>query len=260
MAYENVTYEVKDGVAVISVSRPKALNALNGATLSELEDAFRDAFSDDAVGVVILTGAGEKAFVAGADIGEIAELNLETGKAFALRGQALLHLIESGPKPVIAAVNGYALGGGTEIAMACHIRIASRKAKFGQPEVNLGVIPGYGGTQRLPRLVGKGIALELILGGDMLDAERACQIGLVNKVVEPESLMEEATALARKIMSKGPIAVRCALEAVNRGLQTTLEEGLRIEADMFARACSTEDKDEGTSAFLAKRKPEFKGR
>ncbi len=260
MAYENVTYEVKDGVAVISVSRPKALNALNGATLSELEDAFRDAFSDDAVGVVILTGAGEKAFVAGADIGEIAELNLETGKAFALRGQALLHLIENGPKPVIAAVNGYALGGGTEIAMACHIRIASRKAKFGQPEVNLGVIPGYGGTQRLPRLVGKGIALELILGGDMLDAERACQIGLVNKVVEPESLMEEATALARKIMSKGPIAVRCALEAVNRGLQTTLEEGLRIEADMFARACSTEDKDEGTSAFLAKRKPEFKGR
>jgi len=260
MAYENVTYEVKDGVAVISVSRPKALNALNGATLSELEDAFRDAFSDDAVGVVILTGAGEKAFVAGADIGEIAELNLETGKAFALRGQALLHLIENGPKPVIAAVNGYALGGGTEIAMACHIRIASRKAKFGQPEVNLGVIPGYGGTQRLPRLVGKGIALELILGGDMLDAERACQIGLVNKVVEPESLMEEATALARKIMSKGPIAVRCALEAVNRGLQTTLDEGLRIEADMFARACSTEDKDEGTSAFLAKRKPEFKGR
>jgi len=260
MAYENITYEVKDGVGVVSINRPKVLNALNAKTLDELEDAFTRAFRDDAVSVLILTGAGEKAFVAGADINEIAELSGPKGREFALRGQRLLNLIEKGGKPVIAAVNGYALGGGTEIALACHIRIASKNARFGQPEVKLGVIPGYGGTQRLPRLIGKGAALELILTGEMIDAERAYQLGLVNRLVEQEELMDAAFETAKKIMANGPVAVRSALDAVNRGLNTTLEEGLRIEADHFGWVCTTEDKNEGTDAFLKKRKPEFKGR
>jgi len=260
MEYQNILYEVRDGVAVITVNRPDKLNALNAQTLDELEDAFKRAFSDESVLAVILTGAGEKAFVAGADIGEIAELDGMRGKAFALRGQRLLSLIENGQKPVIAAVNGYALGGGTEIAMACHIRIASKNAKFGQPEVKLGVIPGYGGTQRLPRLVGRGIALEWILSGDMVDAERAYQVGLVNRVVEPENLLDEAEKIAKRICANGPFALRAALEAVNRGLAVPLEEGLRIEADLFGACCATEDKNEGTSAFLQKRKPQFKGK
>ena len=260
MEYQNILYEVRDGVAVITVNRPDKLNALNAQTLDELEDAFKRAFSDESVLAVILTGAGEKAFVAGADIGEIAELDGVRGKVFALRGQRLLSLIENGQKPVIAAVNGYALGGGTEIAMACHIRVASKNAKFGQPEVKLGVIPGYGGTQRLPRLVGRGVALEWILTGDMVDAERAYQVGLVNRVVEPENLLDEAINLAKRICANGPFALRAALEAVNRGLAVPLEEGLRIEADLFGACCATEDKNEGTSAFLQKRKPQFKGR
>ncbi len=260
MEYQNILYEVRDGVAVITVNRPDKLNALNAQTLDELEDAFKRAFSDESVLAVILTGAGEKAFVAGADIGEIAELDGMRGKAFALRGQRLLSLIENGQKPVIAAVNGYALGGGTEIAMACHIRVASKNAKFGQPEVKLGVIPGYGGTQRLPRLVGRGIALEWILSGDMVDAERAYQVGLVNRVVEPENLLDEAEKIAKRICANGPFALRAALEAVNRGLAVPLEEGLRIEADLFGACCATEDKNEGTSAFLQKRKPQFKGK
>lgn len=260
MEYQNVLYEVKDGVAVITVNRPDKLNALNAQTLDELEDAFKRAFSDESVLAVVLTGAGEKAFVAGADIGEIAELDGMRGKIFALRGQRLLSLIENAHKPVIAAVNGYALGGGTEIAMACHIRVASKNAKFGQPEVKLGVIPGYGGTQRLPRLVGKGIALEWILTGDMVDAERAYQVGLVNRVVEPENLLDEAINLAKRICANGPFALRAALEAVNRGLEVSLAEGLRIEADLFGACCATEDKNEGTSAFLQKRKPQFKGK
>jgi len=260
MEYQNILYEVRDGVAVITVNRPDKLNALNAQTLDELEDAFKRAFSDESVLAVILTGAGEKAFVAGADVGEIAELDGMRGKIFALRGQRLLSLIENGQKPVIAAVNGYALGGGTEIAMACHIRVASKNAKFGQPEVKLGVIPGYGGTQRLPRLVGRGIALEWILSGDMVDAERAYQVGLVNRVVEPENLLDEAMNLAKRICANGPFALRAALEAVNRGLAVPLEEGLRIEADLFGACCATEDKNEGTSAFLQKRKPQFKGK
>lgn len=260
MDYENITYEVEGGVAVVSINRPKVLNALNAATIGELEDAFNRAFADDAVSVIILTGSGEKAFIAGADINEIAELCGLTGREFALKGQRLLNLIETGGKPVIAAVNGYALGGGTEIALACHIRIASKNARFGQPEVKLGVIPGYGGTQRLPRLVGKGIALELVLTGEMIDAERAYQIGLVNSVVEQGELMDAAFKMAERIMANGPVAVRAALDAVNRGLNTTLDEGLRIEADHFGWVCATEDKDEGTDAFLNKRKPEFKGR
>lgn len=259
MDYRNIKFEMEEGIAVVTVNRPDKLNALNAQVLDELEDAFKRAFEDDSVCVVILTGAGDKAFVAGADIGEIAELNGTTGKVFAKRGQRLLNMIETGPKPVIAAVNGYALGGGNEIAMACHIRIASKTAKFGQPEVKLGVIPGYGGTQRLPRLVGRGMALELILTGDMIDAERAHQIGLVNRVVEPERLLEEAKTLARRIMSNGPFAVRASIEAVNRGLNLPLNEGLLIEADLFADCCATEDKNEGTKAFLEKRKPSFKG-
>jgi len=257
MEYQNITYTVEDGIAVITVNRPDKLNALNARTLDELEDAFCRAFEDESVGAVILTGAGEKAFVAGADIGEIAELDGPRGKRFALRGQRLLNTIEAGPKPVIAAVNGYALGGGTEIAMACHIRIAAKTARFGQPEVKLAVIPGYGGTQRL---LGRGIALEWVLTGEMVDAERAYQTGLVNRVVEPDRLMDEAKAMAKKIMANGPIAVRAALEAVRRGIQLPLEEGLRIEADLFGACCATEDKNEGTSAFLQKRKPQFKGR
>lgn len=260
MVYENITYEVKDGVGIISINRPKVLNALNAKTLDELENAFAEAFGDDTVSVLILTGSGEKAFVAGADINEIAELSGPLGREFALRGQRLLNLIENGGKPVIAAVNGYALGGGTEIALACHIRVASKNARFGQPEVKLGVIPGYGGTQRLPRLIGKGAALELILTGEMIDAERAYQLGLVNRLVEQEELMNAALDVAKKMMANGPVAVRSALDAVNRGLNTTLEEGLRIEADLFGWVCATEDKAEGTDAFLNKRKPEFKGR
>jgi enoyl-CoA hydratase len=260
MAYQNIIYETKEGVGIITVNRPKVLNALSKATLDELEDAFKKALSDPSVSVVILTGVGEKAFVAGADINEIAELDFDSGKRFAQRGQDLLNLIENGGKPVIAAVNGFALGGGTELALACHIRIASNNARFGQPEVKLGIIPGYGGTQRLPRIVGKGRGLEMILTGEMIDAQRAYEIGLVNKVVELPKLMEEAFAMAKKIMAVGPLAVKCALEAVNRGLELTLADGLKVEADMFARACGSEDKKEGTSAFLSKRTPKFSGR
>ncbi len=260
MAYETLLYEVKDGIAYVTINRPKVLNALNDTVITELGQVFTAIKDDPQVKAVIITGAGEKAFVAGADITQLVDLNTQEGKAFAAKGQAVFNLIENLGKPVIAAINGFALGGGCELAMACTVRLASTKAKLGQPEVNLGIIPGYGGTQRLPRLVGKGRAMELVLTGRMVDAQEAYQMGLVNKVVEPEKLMEEAEALARTIMSKGPVAVKLAMEAVNRGLEVSLADGLAIEADLFGICCSTEDKVEGTKAFLEKRKANFQGK
>jgi len=260
MAYETLLYEVKDGIAYVTINRPKVLNALNDTVITELDQVFSAIKDDPQVKAVILTGAGEKAFVAGADITQLVGLNTLEGKTFAERGQAVFNLIENLGKPVIAAINGFALGGGCELAMACTLRVASTKARLGQPEVNLGIIPGYGGTQRLPRLVGKGRAMELVLTGRMVDAQEAYQMGLVNKVVEPEKLIEEAEGLAKTIMSKGPVAVKLAIEAVNRGLEVGLEEGLRIEADLFGVCCSTEDKVEGTKAFLEKRKANFQGK
>ncbi len=260
MAYETLMYEVKEGIAYITINRPKVLNALNDTVINELEHAFAAARDDNEVRAVIITGAGEKAFVAGADITHLVNLDTLQGKGFARKGQEVFRAIEHLGKPVIAAINGFALGGGCELAMACTLRVASTNAKLGQPEVNLGIIPGYGGTQRLSRLVGKGRAMELILTGRMVDAQEAYQIGLVNKVVEPERLIEEAEKLAKTIMSKGPVAVRLAMEAVNRGIEVSLEEGLCIEADLFGLCCSTEDKIEGTKAFLEKRKPSFQGK
>lgn len=261
MELENVLYEVEDGIALITVNRPKVMNALNAQTLADLREAFEAAKSDSSAGIVILTGAGEKSFVAGADINEIKALNnYEEAKSFADRGQGLLNLIERLGKPVIAAVNGFALGGGCEISMACHIRLASENAKFGQPEVALGVIPGYGGTQRLARLVGKGMAVQLCLTGEIINAQEAKRIGLVNQVYSQEKLLDTAKEMAKTIMSKGPLAVKYALAAVLRGAELTLADGLEIEGDMFAAACDTEDRIEGTSAFLEKRKPGFKAK
>ena len=261
MELENVLYEVGEGIAVVTVNRSKVLNALNAQTLADLRQAFEAARDDESVSVVILTGAGEKSFIAGADINEIKALeNYGAAKAFADRGQGLLNLIERLGKPVIAAVNGFALGGGCEISMACHIRIASENAKFGQPEVALGVIPGYGGTQRLSRLVGKGMAAQLCLTGEMVDAAEAKRIGLVNQVYPQGELLGAVRKMAKTIMSKGPLAVRYALSAVLRGAEMPLADGLELEGDMFAAACDTEDKLEGTSAFLEKRKPDFKAK
>lgn len=261
MELENVLYEVDSGVAAITVNRPKVMNALNAQTLSDLLEAFEAAKDDESVSVVILTGSGEKSFIAGADINEIKVLDgYEAAKSFADRGQGLLNFIERLGKPVIAAVNGFALGGGCEISMACHIRLASENAKFGQPEVALGVIPGYGGTQRLSRLIGRGRAAQLCLTGEMIDAQEAKRIGLVNQVYPQGKLLGAAREMAGTIMSKGPLAVRYALAAVLRGSELSLAEGLELEGDLFAAACNTEDKLEGTSAFLEKRKPEFKKR
>ncbi len=261
MQLENVLYEVQDGIATVTVNRPKVLNALNAQMLADLRQAFEAAKSEIPVRVVILTGAGEKSFVAGADIGEIKALeNYEAAKAFADTGQGLLNLIEQLGKPVIAAVNGFALGGGCEISMACHIRLASENAKFGQPEVALGVIPGYGGTQRLCRLVGKARAVQLCLTGEMIDAAEAKRIGLVNQVYPQGELLGAAKEMAKTIMSKGPLAIRYALAAVLRGAELTLADGLQLEGDMFAAACDTEDRIEGTTAFLEKRKPDFKAK
>jgi enoyl-CoA hydratase len=256
----NVLYEVKDGIALVTVNRPDKLNALNRRTLEDLAEAFAAASSDASVGAVILTGAGEKAFVAGADIGEIAGLDSQSGREFALYGQGVFRAIETFPKPVIAAVNGFALGGGCELAMACHVRIAAENASFGQPEVNLGVIPGYGGTQRLARLVGRGLALELLLTGDRIAAPRAAELGLVNAVVPSADLQARATETARKMLTKAPLALRHCLEAVNTGLDMPLEEGCYLEATLFGLCCASEDMKEGTDAFLQKRKPAFKGR
>jgi enoyl-CoA hydratase len=258
MDYENILVEKSAPVAVVTVNRPKVLNALNKKTVEEIECAFYELKNDASIKAVILTGAGEKAFIAGADINELATYGATAGAEFAHRGQCVLSMIENLGKPVIAAIGGYALGGGLEIAMACNMRVASAKAKVGQPEINLGIIPGFGGTQRLARLVGEGKAMELVLTGDPIGAEEALRIGLVNQVVAPEELMSAARALADKICSKGGVAVRYCMEAVHKGLQGTLAEGLNLEANLFGLCCATEDKAEGTKAFLEKRKPDFK--
>jgi len=254
-----IVYEKKGSTAHVTVNRPAAMNALNKATIAELVEAMTDARDDPGVKGVIVTGAG-KAFVAGADINELALLDAIASERSTAVGQGLMSLVEDLGKPVIAAVNGFALGGGCELAMACTIRIASEHAKFGQPEVKLGVIPGYGGTQRLPRLVGKGRALQLILTGDLVDAHEALRIGLVNEVVPAEVLMARAQKILDAIAANAPVATRLALEAVNRGLDAPLPDALVIERTMFAVCSSTEDKREGTSAFLAKRKAVFQGR
>jgi enoyl-CoA hydratase len=261
MTFENILFEKKNSIAYVTVNRPKVLNALNMATMEELRTAFHDIKKNDAgVRVVILTGAGEKAFIAGADISELAKHDAVSGKEYTHRGQSVLNLIENLGKPVIACINGFALGGGCEIAMACTMRLASENAKLGQPEVKLGIIPGYGGTQRLPRLVGKGIATQLLLTGEMISAQEAHRIGLVNEVVAPADLIPRAEAIAQKIIANGPLAVQYTMEAVNKGMETPLAEGLYLEAVLFGAACATEDKNEGTTAFLEKRPAQFKGR
>ena len=257
---ENVRTENRDGVLVITIDRPKVLNALNAQTVEEIGQAFDAARDDDGVKAVILTGGGEKAFVAGADINELAKMTPLSGKATASKGQSVFFDIERFPKPVIAAINGYALGGGCELALACHIRIASDKAQIGLPEVTLGIIPGYGGTQRLARLVGKGKALEIICTADRVGAADAEKIGLVNKVVPGEQLMTAAEEMARKMASRGPVAVRCAIEAVMSGSEMPFEEGQFLEATLFGLLCATEDMKEGMAAFLEKRAANFTGK
>ncbi|HEU5163824.1 MAG TPA: enoyl-CoA hydratase-related protein [Thermoanaerobaculia bacterium] len=263
MPYENlnnVKTENRDGILVVTIDRPKVLNALNAETVGEIDKVFTEAREDAAVKAVIITGGGEKAFVAGADINELARNNAITGKETSERGQAILSRIERFPKVVIAAINGFALGGGCELALACHIRIASEKAQIGLPEVTLGIIPGYGGTQRMARLLGKGKALEMILTGDRIPAADAERIGLVNRVVPAEQLLATAEEMARKIASRGPVAVRAAIEAVNVGLEMGFEDGQFLEATLFGLLCATEDTKEGLSAFIEKRAAEFKGK
>lgn len=257
--YETILFEQKENIGIITINRPDKLNALNHKVLDELNEVFRHCGEIESIWGVVITGAGEKAFVAGADIKEIHELDSKSGKEFALHGQSIFNYIENFPKPVIAAINGFALGGGCELALACHIRIASENAKLGQPEVNLGIIPGYGGTQRLTRLIGKGRAMYLILTGEMIDAQTALQFGLVNKVVPQNELMNETLKIMNTIISKGRIAITTAIRSINSACELPLSEGLKFEADMFSVCCGTEDYKEGTAAFLEKRKPNFKG-
>ena len=277
---QNVSYAVENKIATITVNRPKVLNALNSATIKDISTAVDAALGDSDVAAVILTGSGEKSFIAGADIVELSKLEAMSGREFALFGQSVLNKIENSPKPFIAAVNGFALGGGCEVAMACHMRIASSTARFGQPEVSLGLIPGYGGSQRLPRIVGKGIALELLLVGGMINAAEAHRIGLANKVIDAfqkdesgdlildkrgkpqmdkDLFLAEVAKFVGKIINNAPIAIEYTMEALNRGLDGDLETGQNIEADLFGLVCATADKNEGTTAFLEKRQAEFKG-
>ena len=258
--FENLLFEKKASIAYVTVNRPKVLNALNAATMGELRTVFTQLREDREVRVVILTGAGEKSFVAGADISELQKNNPVEAKEYTHRGQAVLDLIENLGKPVIACINGFALGGGCEIAMACTMRLACENAKLGQPEVKLGIIPGYGGTQRLPRLVGKGIAMQLLLTGEIISAQEAHRIGLVNEVVPAPQLIARAEAIAQSIIKNAPLAIQYCLEAVNHGMEMTLPEGLNLEATLFSVSCATEDKKEGTSAFLEKRTANFGGR
>jgi enoyl-CoA hydratase len=260
MNFENILLDKKNSVAYVTVNRPKVLNALNMATMEELRAAFTDIKSDAAIRVAILTGSGEKAFIAGADIAELSKHHAISGKEYTHKGQSVLDLIENLGKPVVACINGFALGGGCELAMACTMRLASQTAKLGQPEVKLGIIPGYGGTQRLPRLVGKGVAMQLVLTGEMITADEAHRIGLVNEVTAPADLIPRAEAIAQKIIANAPLAVQYAMEAVNHGLDLTLAEGLYLEATLFGVCCATEDKTEGTKAFLEKRAAQFKGK
>jgi enoyl-CoA hydratase len=260
MNYETLIMERRDRIAIVTINRPDRLNALNAQAKSELKQLFREIQKDAEVDVVIVTGSGEKSFVAGTDIKELTALDEQKGRHFSEGGQAVFNLIENLGKPVIAAVNGYALGGGAELALACHIRIASDNAKFGQPEVNLGIIPGYGGTQRLARLIGKGRAMEMILTGEQIDAQEALRIGLVNKVVALPDLLKSAESMAQKIIGKGQVAVRMALMAVTATHELSLASGQAFEAELFGRCCASEDFKEGTTAFLEKRKPAFKNK
>ncbi|MBI1802889.1 MAG: enoyl-CoA hydratase/isomerase family protein [Ignavibacteriae bacterium] len=260
MTYTTLRVSITARIATVTVNRPDKLNALNTQCKSELKELFINLRTNPDVDVVILTGAGEKAFVAGTDIAELTTLNAESGKEFAEGGQSVFDLIQHLGKPVIAAINGFALGGGLELALACHIRIASENAKFGQPEVNLGIIPGYGGTQRLPRIVGIGKATEMTLTGNPITAQEALRIGLVCAVVPQGNLLSTAESIAKTILSKGQLAIRMSLKAINISMEMPLSEGLKVEAALFGECCSTEDFKEGTTAFLQKRKPEFKGR
>jgi enoyl-CoA hydratase len=260
MAFDNLLLERDGAVAIVTINRPKVLNALNAQTLDELRRAVLEIQADEAIRVLILTGAGEKSFVAGADINELAVQTPTSGREHALTGQHVFDVIENLGKPIIAAINGYALGGGCELAMACTIRLAADTAKLGQPEIGLGLIPGYGGTQRLARLVGKGRAMELILGGAPISAAEAERIGLVNRVVAAAELMAEATKFAQQLAKGAPIAMRYILSAINKGLEMPLAEGCLFEATLFGLVASTEDMREGTAAFLEKRKASFKGR
>ena len=257
---ENVKLEKKNKIAYVTIDRPKVLNALNMATMEELRQVFTELKDDREIRVVILTGGGEKAFVAGADINELARNNPVEAKAYTHKGQSVLDLIENLGKPVIACINGFALGGGCEIAMACTMRLASESAKLGQPEVKLGIIPGYGGTQRLPRLVGTGLAMQMVLTGEMITAQEAHRIGLVNEVLPADKLIARAEELAGKIIGMAPLAIQYCMEAVNQGMNMTLQEGLFLEATLFGMCCATEDRKEGTTAFLEKRPANFQGR
>lgn len=259
MSYQLIKVEVEEPAGIITINRPDKLNALNEAVLKELEAAVEDLGTRPEVRAIILTGAGEKAFVAGADISELAELDTRGGIASSKRGQKLFSWLESCGKMIIAAVNGFALGGGCELALACDVRIASENARLGLPEVSLGIIPGYGGTQRLPRLVGRGIALELILSGRQVKAEEALRIGLVNRVVPQDELLQAALDLARKVARNGPVAVSAAKQAVDRGLDLGFQSGSELESALFGMLCTTQDMREGMSAFLEKRQPEFRG-
>jgi enoyl-CoA hydratase len=260
MSYENLLYEKKDGIAYITFNRPKVLNALNRKTVEELQHILTDARDDGSVRVLILTGSGEKAFVAGADINELAQQTPVNGKEFSLFGQAVFHMLETIGKPSICAINGFALGGGCELALCCSIRLASKSAKLGQPEVKLGILPGYGGSQRMARLCGKGMAHELCLTGEMVTAEEAQRIGLVNHVYEPAELLPAAEAMAKKIIERAPLAVKYCMEAIERGVEMPLQEGLFLEATLFGLCCATEDMREGTKAFLEKRAAQFQGK
>src|SRR6266516_3630625 len=260
MSYQTLLFEIRDGIAFVTINRPDKLNALNDQVMLDLAGAAERIATEGEIKGAILTGSGPKSFVAGADIGDLSRQGPFDGKARAQRGQAVLRRLETCGKPVIAAINGFALGGGCELAMACHIRIASENAKFGQPEVKLGIAPGYGGTQRLPRLVGKGVALQLILTGEMIDAQEAYRIGLVNKVVPAAELLTASEQLLRGILTMGPLAVRLALEAVDQGLEMTLDEGLLLEANHFGLLAATQDMKEGLTAFLEKRSAKFQGK
>jgi enoyl-CoA hydratase len=260
LALANVQYEKKGSIAYVTVNRPKVLNALNTPTWTDLQAAFEDVKADKSVRGVILTGAGDKAFIAGADISELAHIDAYEAEESSRFGQGVLDLVENLGKPVIAAINGFALGGGCETAMACTMRIAAEHAKFGQPEVKLGLLPGGGGTQRLPRLVGKGRALQLILTGQTISAQEAYRIGLVNEIVPAASLIARAEAILKQISANAPIAVKFSLEAANKGMDTSQAGGFALEASYFGICAATEDKKEGTSAFLEKRAPQFHGR
>lgn len=259
-AYDNLQVEVADRIATVTIYRPDKLNALNSETEKELQHAFARIAGDNAVRGVIVTGAGEKAFVAGADIQEISGLGASEGKEFAFQGQTTFTRIAQCPKPVVAAVNGYALGGGCELAIACHLRVASENARFGLPEVSLGLIPGHGGTQRLARIIGIGRALEMVLTGRQVPADEAFRWGLVNGIAAPGELLAAARKHLEPILSKAPLAVQYALEATLRGGDLAIDDGLYLEATLFGMACGTDDMKEGTKAFLEKRKPEFRGR